>query len=66
MRKSFLPNKYKFQSAQDLNYKGRSLIKNQKMTHQAQVGHGDAEKNGGPKKNDMLLDLEWKVQILYM
>ena len=36
------------------------------MTHQAQVGHGDAEKNGGPKKNDMLLDLEWKVQILYM
>lgn len=60
MRKSFLPNKYKFQSAQDLNYKGRSLIKNKKMTHQAQVEHG------GPKKNDMLLDLEWKVQILYM
>ena len=30
------------------------------MTHQAQVEHG------GPKKNDMLLDLEWKVQILYM
>ena len=36
------------------------------MTHQAQVGHGDPERNGGPKKNDMLLDFEWKVQILYI
>ena len=53
-------DKYKFQSVQDLNYKGRSLMKNQKTTHQAQV------KDGDPKKNYMLSDLDWKVQISYI
>lgn len=53
-------DKYKFQSVQDLNYRGRSLIKNQKTIHQAQVRHGD------PKKNDMLSNLDWRVQISYI
>lgn len=49
-----------------MNYRGRSLIKNQKIDTPGSGGHGDPEKNGGPKKNDMQLDFEWKVQILYI